>query len=166
MVIEKRIVNFTSVWLVTLGHTSHLYMAALRSIFAELDSQVALHDLHMVKVHLQHQIMGADFLENVVGLGLRVEKESRYIACVDRFNQKGYALFCEFSGGEFEVGDVGSISIRGTHTLWDNTGHGMELCRVQFLRLLNGGRHSNTEFFFAARPTRRTTFASGPIAWG
>src|SRR5258707_1522985 len=158
MVIEKRIVNFTSVWLVTLGHTSHLYMAALRSIFAELDSQVTLHDLHVVKVHLQHQILGAHFLENVIGLGLRVEKESRYIACVDRFNQKGYALLCEFSCGELEVGDVGSLSIRWTHTLWDNAGHGMELCSVQFLRILKGGRHSNAEFFFTARQTRGTTF--------
>src|SRR5258708_35438481 len=134
-------------------------MGGLQSVFGELDSEATLHDLNVVKVHLQHQILGAHFLENVVGLGLRVEKESRYIACVDRFNQKGYALLCEFSGGEFEVGDVGSLSIRWTHTLWDNTGHCMELCNVQFLRILNGSRHSNTGFFFAARQTRGTTFA-------
>src|SRR5882757_9899302 len=128
MVIEKRIVNLASIWLVTLRHARHLHMAALWSIFGELDSQVALHDLHMVEVHLQHQVLGAHFLENVKSLGLRVEKEARYIACVDSFNQKGYAVLGEFSGGELEVGDVCGLSVRWTDSLWNNTGHRMEPC--------------------------------------
>src|SRR5258708_36525606 len=126
MVIEKRIVNLASIWLVTLRHARHLHMAALWSIFGELDSQVALHDLHMVEVHLQHQILGVYFLKNVKSLGLRVEKEARDIACVDSFNQKGYVMLGEFSGGELEVGDVCGLHGRWTDHLRNNTGHGGE----------------------------------------
>src|SRR5882672_888071 len=159
MVIEKRIVNLTSIWLVTLRHARHLYMAALWSIFAEFDSQVAFHDLHMVEVHLQHQIPGVHFLENVKSLGLRVEKEARYIACVDSFDQKGYAVLGEFSCGELEVRDVCGPGIGWTDTLWNNTGHGVKPCSTQLFRILDRSRHSNAEFFFAARQTRRTAFA-------
>src|SRR5882757_3494131 len=159
MVIEKRIVNLASIWLVTLRHARHLHMAALWSIFGELDSQVSLHDLHMVEVHLQHQILGVHFLENFKSLGLSVEKEARNIACVNSFNQKGYAMPCEFSCRELEVGDVCDLSVGCTDTSWHNTGHCMEPCSVQFPRILNRGRHPSAEFFFATRQTRRTAFA-------
>src|SRR5882757_4798366 len=159
MVIEKGIVNLTSVRFVTLRHARHLYMTALWSIFAEFDSQVAFHDLHMVEVHLQHQILGVHFLENVKSLGLHIEKEARYIACVDSFNQKGYAVLGEFSGGELEVRDVCGFGFGRTDTFWNNTGHRMEPCSLQFFRILNRGRHSHAKFFFATWQTRCTAFA-------
>src|SRR5258708_3065984 len=112
MVIQKSIVNLTSVWFVALRHARHLYMSALWRILAELDSQGRVHDLDMVEIHLQHQILCPHFLEDVISLGLRVGKEARHIACVDSLDQKGYAMLGEFGCGEREVGNVGSLGVR------------------------------------------------------
>src|SRR5258708_34308000 len=112
MVIQKSIVNLTSVWFVALRHARHLYMSALWSILAELDSQVPLHYLHMVEIHLQHQILCPHFLEDVISLGLRVEKEARHIACVDSLKQKGYSILGGFACADREVGNLASLPTR------------------------------------------------------
>jgi hypothetical protein len=60
---------------------------------ANLLSQVATHDLTMVQVHLQQQVVAPDFLNNLMGVISGIEKIPRHIARIDGLDHELNAVW-------------------------------------------------------------------------
>lgn len=109
---EIWIVDFTHVWLVSPRIPGNLKMSDDLEMGANLLGQVATHDLTMVQVHLQQQIVAPDFLNNLMGVVGGIEKIPRHIARIDGLDHELHAVWEQCLSGPAQIADEYGLTAR------------------------------------------------------
>ncbi|MNY35007.1 hypothetical protein D3C86_1693870 [compost metagenome] len=129
-------------------------------------SQVTFHDLHVVNVVLQEQVVAAYFGLDFEGLLSSVQIEARDISGVDHFHDQANPSRFELAGGEPEVLDKGLAHGGEAHSLRMYASQAVDLGVAQNLCVLNGLVDASTEFVYSVGMACDAALALGPIASG
>src|SRR5215471_12826982 len=84
---QKGIVDLPHVWLMPPRIPRDLKMANQRQVRFDLLSQITMHHLTMVEVHLQEQIIAPDPLDDLAGLRRGREKIARVVTGIEGFDE-------------------------------------------------------------------------------
>ena len=87
-------------------------MPDVRLPASEFFRDVALDDLHVIKIHLHLDILGTDFLPDRMRLRLRVQPVSRNVARIDRLDGQGHPLLGRVARGDAQIADKGRAMLR------------------------------------------------------
>src|SRR5712692_11362458 len=102
---EIGVVDLAAVGLVAVGHAGDLDMGVAPGEAAQMDGEITLHDLAVIEVELQFDVVAADAVEDGERLGGGVEEIAGDIARIDRLDQQGDAVRRDEVGGAAQIGD-------------------------------------------------------------
>ncbi|MCY1424549.1 hypothetical protein D9M71_402990 [compost metagenome] len=126
--------------------------------------QVTFHDLHVVDVVLQEQVVAAHFGLDFQGLLGGVQVEAGDVAGVDHFHDQLDPGGFQLVGGILEVVDEGLAYVGALRALWANAGQGVDLGVAQHLGVFDGLVDTRAEFLDAVRVAGDTALTFGPVA--
>src|SRR6202048_102192 len=92
---QEWVVDLTGAGFVATGVVGQLHVSDFRKVLLQRWRDVAFHDLHVVDVVLNEEIMRTDVVDDLCCLLCSGEKESGDIAGVDWLNQQLDALTCQ-----------------------------------------------------------------------
>ena len=126
--------------------------------------EVALHDLHMVKVELELQIGVADLVDDPHRVGRRVQEIAGDVAVVDRLDDDGDAVARRALGRVTQILDVHPLGRASVAALRHEAGHRVHEPATGRLgvdeRLVDPG----AKLRLAARQRRHPALARGPVS--
>jgi hypothetical protein len=93
---------------------------------ANLLGQVATHQLAMVQVHLQQQVIAPDFVAHLMDVIGGIEKIPRHIAPIDGLDHELNAVWAYRLGGPAQIADEYAFTARQRGSGWGNASHGVE----------------------------------------
>jgi hypothetical protein len=109
---EIRVVDLTHIWFMAPGIPGNLKMSDDLEMCANLLGQVAAHDLAMVQVHLQQQVVAPDFLNNLMGVISGIEEIPRHVARIDGLDHELNAVWAQRLGGPAQIADEYGLTAR------------------------------------------------------
>ena len=145
--------DLADVRLVALRHPGDLHVTDMRQQPLEMADQVAFHDLAMVEVELQPQVVGAHGPEDRHGLVLPRKEVARHVTGIDRLDQQVSSGLGRLPGGEAQVRQVGGVmdlADLGIGVLGQQPGHGVHAGAVQGLGIAQALDHRIAELRLAA----------------
>jgi hypothetical protein len=135
----------------------------LRQIGFDRAGDITLHDLHVVDVVLQIEIVGADFVENAERLFRRRQEEARNIARIDHLDLQLDPGIFQLRRGKFHVGHEHVVRLLRLDAL-RNAGENIDLRAFERRRIGDGLVDAGFEFIDAVRKRRDAALAARPIA--
>ena len=160
-VIDLPRAGFVAPWIVR-----QLHMADFRKVLFDGRGQVALHDLHVIDVVLQLQVVAAHFLKQSQGLLRPVEEEAGYVPGIDGLGEQQDACRFQFFGGEAQVVDQGSTGLFFAYRVWSDTCQTIQLLAPEHSGVVNGHIHAFTKLVDPIRAAGNTALTSRPVPCG
>src|SRR6476620_7558734 len=105
MLEEKCVVNLTGSRFVASRIVGELHVRYQRKIRLDRAREIAFHDLHMVDVVLQKEVVGTDFVDDLQRLPRARQVKTRNIAGIDRLDEQLDSGFLELQRRELEIAD-------------------------------------------------------------
>jgi hypothetical protein len=109
---EIWVVDFTHIWFMSPRVSSDLKMANNLEMGANLLGQVTAHDLAMIQVHLQQQVVTPNFLNNLMRVISCIEEIPRHIAHIDRLDYELNTMWTQRLGGPTQIADEYGLTAR------------------------------------------------------
>ena len=133
---------------------------------AEGRHEVALHDLHVVEIVLQEEIVRADLVHDLDRLGRPAEIEARDVAGVDRLDHQPDAGLGELGRGMPQIGDEGVADLGRGRILGRDAGQAVDLLAAQGARILDAAGDAGAELVLAVRQAGDAALTRCPVAGG
>src|SRR5215469_8879456 len=108
---QIRVIDLADIRLVATGVAGDLHVWVMAGQRSNAVREVALHDLHMIKVELELQIGMPDALDHRHRLRRRVEKITRDVAGIDRLDNAGDALAREPLSGVPQIREIDALGL-------------------------------------------------------
>jgi len=80
------VMNLAGVWFLTIGYSGDLHMTNEVELSLQVTNKITLHNLTVIDVELQSQVICADGLDDRHGLVLARQKVARHISMVNRLD--------------------------------------------------------------------------------
>jgi hypothetical protein len=89
--------------------------------------QIAFHDLAVIEVHLQEEVVTSHRIDDPLGLRRGVEEIARHVTRIDGLDEEANTMWLEYAGSVAEITDVhGFTRLRRCPIRW-NASHGVHL---------------------------------------
>src|SRR4051794_33482165 len=105
--------------------TGNLNVVNQRQVCLDLLSQIATHDLAMVEVHLQEQIVAADPLNQLARLRDSREKIARVVPGIEGFDEQTDAMGLQRLRGPAQIAYINGLAVLPRHTRRERARHGV-----------------------------------------
>jgi len=109
---EIRVVDLAHIWFMSPRVSGNLKMSDDLEMSANLLGQVAPHDLTMVQVHLQKQVVAPNFLDNLMSMIGGSEKIPRHIARIDGLDHELNTVWAQRRGSPAQIADEYGLTVR------------------------------------------------------
>ena len=126
--------------------------------------QVAFHDLHVVEIVLQGEVVRADLVHELDRLRGAVEVEAGDVAGVDRLDHQPDPGLGELGCCVAQIVDEGLADLGRGRVLGRDAGKAVDPLAAQGGRILDGADDAGAELLLAARQAADAPLAAGPVA--
>jgi hypothetical protein len=160
----KGVIDLARARLVTAGIVGDLHMADAVSKALEGRYQVTLHDLHVVKIILDLEVVRFHPGHYPLGMLGRGQVEGRHVAPVDRLDDQRNPRIRQLRGGIVEIVGKGPIEMIGIAAGRRQARQAIDGRAIEGLGIVDGRIDTQPEFIDAIGQAAYAPLATGPIA--
>ena len=137
------------------GHPGDLNVRDPGEIGGDGGGEVVAHDLHVIEVVFEIEIIAADGFDDGERLGRGVQEITRHVAGIDRLDQQFHAQRSASPGGGFQILDIGLFHLAAPGLVGDDAGHGVKARARKRLGVIERRADAVPELALAARQRRQ-----------
>jgi len=161
---QEVVVDFAGAGLVAPRIVSELDMRNTRQMRLDGAREIALHDLHMIDVVLNEDVVGADLVNDRGGIGSAVEIEAGNVARIDRLDQQLDAGRLQRTCSVRQIGDQRRLQQFAIGALRRDADEAIQLAAAERAGIVDGAPNAVAEFRHALRKDRNAALAPRPVA--